>query len=97
MAASRSSGVLTASAVVSGSRCKLMSIHVQNLGAGADTTIKLFDNASTATGKELTRIVVSPQIGPTEFDMHGVIASSGLYLEISTGAGTGAAVSVEFA
>ena len=32
-----------------------------------------------------------------EFDMHGVLALNGLYLEISTGAGTGAAVSVEFA
>ena len=69
MAACRSSGVLTASAVISGSRCKLMSIHVQNTGDGADTTIRLFDNASAATGKELSRIIVSPQIAPTEFDI----------------------------
>ena len=32
-----------------------------------------------------------------EFDMHGVIASNGLYLDISSGGGEGAAVSVEFA
>ncbi len=97
MPSCRSSGVLTASAVVNAGRCKLISIHVTNLGAGADTTIKLFDNASAASGTELSRIVVSPQIGPTEFDMHGVICLNGLYLEISTGTGTGAAVSVEFA
>jgi len=97
MASCRSSGVLTASAVVNAGRCKLMSIHVTNLGEGANTTIRLFDNASAASGTELVRIVVSAQIGPTEFDMHGVICLNGLYLDISTGAGTGAAVSVEFA
>lgn len=97
MPSCRSSGVLTASAVVNAGRCKLISIHAVNLGAGADTTIKLFDNASAASGTELSRIVVSPQNSLIEFDMHGVICLNGLYLDISTGAGTGAAVSVEFA
>ena len=98
MSSCRSSGVLTASAVVNAGRCKLVSIHVQNTGAGAATTVKLFDNASAASGTELTRLIVDPQFAaPAEFDMHGVICLNGLYLEISTGAGTGAAVSVEFA
>lgn len=97
MASCRSSGVLTASAVINAGRCKLMSIHVQNTGVGVATTIKLFDNASAASGTELTRMIVEPGIAPLEFDMHGVICLNGLYLEISTGGGTGAAVSVEFA
>ncbi len=92
----RSSGVLAASAIVHSGRCKLVSIHVQNTGAGADTTIRIFDNASAASGTELSRIIVSPQQTHIEFDMHGVIAENGLYLDISTGTGTGAAVSVEF-
>lgn len=97
MPSCRSSGVLTASAVVNAGRCKLISIHAMNTGAGAPTTIKLFDNASAASGTELTRMIVEPGMAPAEFDMHGVICLNGLYLEISTGAGTGAAVSVEFA
>ena len=97
MSSCRSSGVLTASAVVNAGRCKLMSIHVQNTGVGAPTTIKLFDNASGASGTELTRMIVEPGLAPVEFDLHGIICLNGLYLDISTGAGTGAAVSVEFA
>tara|TARA_R110001592_G_scaffold252222_2_gene514923 strand:- start:773 stop:1063 length:291 start_codon:yes stop_codon:yes gene_type:complete len=96
MASCRSSGVLTASSVISSGRCKLMSIHIQNTGAGAPTTIKVFDNTA-ASGKELLRVITEPNASAIEFDMHGVIASVGLYLEISTGSGTGAAVSVEFA
>ena len=99
MASCRSSGVLTASAVVSAERCKLVSIHAQITGT-ATTLIRVFDNSSAASGKELARINLMPDPGsPTtiEFDMHGVIASNGLYLDIATGAGTGAAVSVEFA
>ena len=106
MASCRSSGVLTASAVVSTERCKLISIHACYTGTTGVTTVKVFDNIA-ASGKELSRIILqSPHAGggefkPSstmlEFDLHGVIASNGLYLEISTGAGTGAAVSVEFA
>ena len=36
----------------------------------------------------------SPQM--FEMDLHGAICSNGIYLDISTGAGTGAAVSVHF-
>ncbi len=66
-----------------------------NTGAGATTTIRVFDNTA-ASGKELARVITEPNAPAVEFDMHGVIASNGLYLDISTGAGTGAAVSVEF-
>ena len=92
----RSSGIQSSSAIVHSGRCKLISIHAQFTGGAADTTIRIFDNASAASGTELSRIIVSPQMLTTEFDMHGVLAENGLYLDISTGAGTGAAVSVEF-
>jgi len=92
----RSSGVLTASAIVSADRCKLISIHAQLTGTNP-TLVKVFDNVA-ASGKELARInLVTSKTDTIEFDMHGVIASTGLYLEIASSTGTGAAVSVEFA
>jgi len=110
MAACRSSGIETASAVISGERCKLVSIHAVYTGTTGTTTVSVWDNASAGSGKELARIILvgSDPTAPThpaaalayrniEFDMHGVIATNGLYLTISTGSGTGAAVSVEFA
>ncbi len=106
MASCRSSGVKTASAVINVDSCKLVSIHAVLTGT-APTTIKVFDNASAASGLELSRMILakpdaadpatagrSPPI--MEFDMHGVLATNGLYLSISSGAGEGAAVSVEF-
>ena len=96
----RSSGVLTASEAVSGERSRLVSVHCVRTGAGAATTVRLFDNASAASGKEMIRIILdpgdpaSPQM--VEMDLHGAICSNGIYLDISTGAGTGAAVSVHF-
>ena len=97
MASCRSSGVLTSSAIVSSERCKLISVHAQLTGT-APTTVRVFDNTA-ASGKELVRIILLPSPeSPVciEFDMHGVIVSNGLYLDISTGGGAGAAVSVEF-
>lgn len=98
MASCRSSGVLTSSAVISSSRCKLVSIHLQLTGA-APTTVRVFDNDTSATGKELSRTILVPppeSSGIVELDLHGIIASNGLYLDISTGGGHGAAVSVEY-
>tara|TARA_R100000278_G_C5386514_1_gene134472 strand:+ start:345 stop:620 length:276 start_codon:yes stop_codon:yes gene_type:complete len=90
--ACNSSGVKTADAVISSDRCKLVSIHAS--GFSSTGTIKLFDNASAASGKEIVRISfdASKQTA-IEYDMHGAIANNGLYLDIT---GT-AAVSVEFA
>ena len=106
MPSCRSSGVLTASSLVFNGQCKLISIHAAYTGTTGVTTVKVFDN-NAASGKELARIILQaphagggefkPASAMLEFDMHGVIASNGLYLEISTGAGTGAAVLVEFA
>lgn len=103
----RSSGVLTASAVVAGHPCKLKSIHVSAKANGPDTvTIKIFDSKdATLTGNtELARFVTDgTSIGYTnvEYDMHGVLAREGLYLQITNSSGvpdpaTVHAVSVEF-
>jgi len=98
--ACRSSGIKTASEAISGERSKLVSIHCLRTGAGAATTVRLFDNASAASGKEMIRLVLDPgdQTAPSilEMDLHGAICSNGIYLDISTGAGTGAAVAVHF-
>jgi hypothetical protein len=105
MASCRSSGVLTADAVISAERCKLISIHAQLTGTAA-TTVKVFDSATEASGKELARMILqaptnadaSIQTGTAcmEFDMHGVLAVNGLFLQITSGGSTGAAVSVEY-
>ena len=106
----RSSGVLTASAVIAAHQCRLKSIHFSVFAGGPDVvTIKVFDSKdSTLTGNtELARLVVSNsdvfQVGVTnvEYDMHGVLAREGLFLQITNSEGTpdGAtfhAVSVEF-
>ena len=94
--ACRSSGVDDSSFLVHKGQCKLISVHAVLLGMAA-TTVKVFDNTA-GSGKELARIIVKPAPdGPTitEFDMHGVLATNGLYCTISPD--NGAAVSVEFA
>ena len=98
MSQCRSSGVKTASSAIFSGQCRLVSVHAVLTGT-ATTTIKVFDNSSAASGTELTRLIVKPSPdAPSiiEFDMHGVLAVNGLYLSISSGAGEGAAVSVEF-
>jgi hypothetical protein len=92
MASCRSSGVLTGSAVVFSGKCKLVSIHACEV-AGSAAIVKVWDNASAASGKELARIVLSAN-QTVEFDMHGVICSNGLFFEEDTGS---VAVSIEFA
>ena len=92
MPSCRSSGVLTASGVVYSGKCKLISIHACEVGGGA-ATVKVWDNASAASGKELARIVLTAN-QTIEFDMHGVICSNGLFFEEDAGS---VAVSIEFA
>ena len=102
----RSSGVLVASDVIAAHPCKLKSIHFSIFAGGTDVvTVKVFDSKdSTLTGNtELARVVVegSQSVSNIEYDMHGVLAREGLYLEITNSAGspnaaTRHAVSVEF-
>jgi hypothetical protein len=103
----RSSGVLTASAVIAAHQCRLKSVHFSANAGGPDiVTIKIWDSKdSTLTNNtELVRFIVDPQTGSSvniEYDMHGVLAREGLYLQItnsegSPNAATRHAVSVEF-
>ncbi len=94
---SRSSGVLGASAIVSRTQCRLKSIHANIIVASnAAVTIKVFDGTDN-TGTELARIhnTTTGQYN-IEYDMHGVLATSGLFLEVSEAGSSTAHVSVEF-
>ena len=80
---------------------RLVSIHAVLTGA-ATTTIKVFDVATSgdaAASNEVARIVLrpAPESPQTiEYDMHSVVLRNGIFLEIPTSGGQGAAVSVEF-
>lgn len=86
----QSSGVKTASAAIISGQCKLVSIHAVITGT-KPTTIKVFDNASAASGKELSRMILarSDASDPTaltgpesiEFDMHEVICKKRIIFE----------------
>ena len=94
------SGVLGSSAVVSSSRCKLVSVHVTSNSSNSNV-IKIFDSHdNTTTGDvEIVRINTNANNSSTafnmEYDMHGVVAAEGLYVEI-TGSGS-CSVTVNFA
>ena len=102
----RSSGVLVASDVIAAHQCRLKSIHFSVFAGGPDViTIKVWDSKdSTLTNNtELARFVVkaSQAVSNVEYDMHGVLAREGLYLQIANSAGSPNAdtlhsVSVEF-
>ena len=88
-----SSGVFSASKLVSSQRTKLVSIHVTS-NASAANVIKVFDSsdASASGDVEIVRINTRSDNSGTnvfnqEYDMHGVVAAKGLYVEI-TGSGT---------
>jgi hypothetical protein len=91
VAGCRSSGVLTGSALIASGQVKLISIHATEVGGGA-AVIKIFDNTA-ASGKEIVRMTLAAS-QTIEFDMHGVLAMTGLYFQEVSGA---VAVSVEFA
>lgn len=108
----RSSGVLTATAVVSAERCKLVSVHMGCTISHADNlcVVQIYDSgtATTSSKTELARFVLANGDRAVndsyvfEADMHAVIASEGLYVVItnqSGGAETAAVVfaSIEFA
>jgi len=104
MAGCRSSGVLALSSIISGNRCRLVSIHVSGNAEAADTiTLKIYDSKdATLTGNtEIARMVYSGQTQTQniEYDMHEVLCSEGLYAEVTqvgSNALTYIAYSVEF-
>ena len=89
--------------VLVSSRCKLMSIHVtvtSNNSSATLSTLKFYDNASAASGTEISRINLlasstSPQT--IEFDMHGVLCAKGLFADVIGDGDHVVAYSVEFA
>ena len=94
---SRSSGVLGASAIISRNQCRLKSIHASIvIASNAAVTIKVF-NGTDNSGTELARIhnTTTGQYN-LEYDMHGVLATSGLFLEVTEAGSSTAHVSVEF-
>jgi len=100
----RTSGVLSASTVVATSRSLITSIHFVAITDGTNrVTIKVFDSDSaTVSGKtEVARFIYHENNatpgGAFEYDMHNVICENGIYLQITAGGTSSAAVSVEFA
>ena len=94
---SRSSGVLGASAIISSNQCRLKSIHANIVVvSNAAVTIKVF-NGTDNSGTELARIhnTTTGQYN-LEYDMHGVLATGGLFLEVAEAGSSTAHVSVEF-
>lgn len=95
-----SSGVFSSSTLVSSQRTKLVSVHVTS-NANAANVIKVFDSsdASSSGDVEIVRINTRSDNSGTnvfnqEYDMHGVVAAKGLWVEI-TGSGS-CAVTVTF-
>ena len=95
-----SSGVFSASKLVSSQRTKLVSIHVTSNSSNTNV-IKVFDSsdASASGDVEIVRINTRSDNSGTnvfnqEYDMHGVVAAKGLWVEI-TGSGS-CAVTVTF-
>lgn len=95
--ASRSSGVLGASKIISRGQCRLKSIHASIvIASNAAVTIKLFDSLDNS-GTELARMhhTTTGQYN-FEYDMHGVLATTALFLEVTEAGSSTANVSVEF-
>lgn len=90
----RTSGILTASAVVTKGHALLMSIHACEVGGVSPVTVKIYDGTSSS-GKEVARLVLAAN-QTIEFDMHGVMCKDGIYFE-EVAAGGDSAVSIEFA
>ena len=94
----RSSGVLGSSAIVNREQSLLISIHANLvIVSNAAVTVKVFDGTDN-TGTEIARIhnTTTGQYN-IEYDMHGVLCRSGIFLEITEAGSSTAEVSVEFA
>jgi hypothetical protein len=93
---SRSSGLITADAVVHRGKCKLISIHGYNAHTSDICIVIVYDNVA-ASGKVVAKFLLNPlQRDPGsgqpahsadsfEFDMHGVLCMNGLYVDVTGG------------
>ena len=101
----RSSGLITADALVHTGRYKLVSIHGFNQHASDICIVAVYDNTA-ASGKVVAKFLLNPlqrdpgtgqaehSAGSIELDMHGVICLNGLYVDITGGTPS---ITVEFA
>tara|TARA_R110002051_G_scaffold231956_1_gene293806 strand:- start:293 stop:568 length:276 start_codon:yes stop_codon:yes gene_type:complete len=78
-----STGIQTATSIVSSARCKLESFHATN-ASGSAITLNVWDSGTaTISGKiEVTRMVL-PANSNLEYDMHGRIMAEGIYVVVS--------------
>ena len=93
--ACRSSGLLTADALIVTGQRKLVSVHATNLHANTASTIVVYDNTA-ASGKIVAKLYIPPVgydaggapaggISSWEYDMHGVLCRNGLYVDVTGG------------
>lgn len=94
----RSSGVLGADAIIAREKVKLVSIHAAiKIVSNSAVTINVYDGTDN-TGTKLAMIEHSVTgYYNYEYDMHGVLCNTGLFLEITEVGSSTANVSVEFA
>ena len=93
VAGCRTSGVLTASALVNSGKCKLVSIHAYNSHAGQASTITVYDN--TAASGKIVAVMQLPAIDhgggvegggwSMEYDIHSVICEKGIHFAFTNG------------
>ena len=93
----RSSGVLGESAIITPDSAKLIGVHLNiKVEANKLVTVKVFDGTDNS-GLELCRVTqTTTGHYNLEFDMHGVMCSNGIFLEITETNTSEAFVSVEY-
>tara|TARA_R110001583_G_scaffold32658_4_gene111098 strand:- start:3062 stop:3406 length:345 start_codon:yes stop_codon:yes gene_type:complete len=94
----RSSGVLGASKIIVTGKTKLVSIHAALFVTGGDAvTINVFDGTDNS-GTKIAMISHSTNgYYNLEYDMHGVLCNTGLFLEVAEAGSSTVNVSIEFA
>ena len=93
----RSSGVLGASKLIVTGRTKLVSVHAALFVTGGDAvTINVYDGTDN-TGTKIAMIKQSTNgYYNLEYDMHGVLCNTGLFLEVAEAGSSTVNVSIEF-
>ena len=85
MPACRSSGKLTADALVVTGKVRVASFFVQETG-GSTAEIAIYDNTA-ASGDEIARVKLTSGLGH-DVDLHGVMVTNGVYFKKVSGAAT---------
>ena len=94
----RSSGVLGASKLIVTGKTKLVSIHAALFITGGDAvSINVYDGTDNS-GTKIAMIAHSTNgYYNLEYDMHGVLCNTGLFLEVAEAGSSTVNVSIEFA